>query len=127
MATRSAGHMTASASARHRPVNRARTIQAKGAGIVLSLRSLTQTAERWTQFRETIDQFGAECYSWVHLPKAAPLHNAIHLWPNLGCAPDPSSTEKLEPYRQRLFCGFINASRKRAAWFVVAMAIDIRL
>ena len=35
----------------------------KGAGIVLSLRALTQTVGRWTQFWEKIDQFGAECYS----------------------------------------------------------------
>jgi hypothetical protein len=34
----------------------------KGAGIVLSLRALTQTVGRWTQFWEKIDQFGAECY-----------------------------------------------------------------
>ncbi len=34
----------------------------KGAGIVLSLRALTQTAGRWTQFWQKIDQFGAECY-----------------------------------------------------------------
>jgi hypothetical protein len=33
----------------------------KGAGIVLSLRTLTQTAGRWTQFWHKIDQFGAEC------------------------------------------------------------------
>jgi hypothetical protein len=33
----------------------------KGAGIVLSLRALTQTAGRWTQFWHKIDQFGAEC------------------------------------------------------------------
>ncbi len=32
----------------------------KGAGIVLSLRALVQTAGRWTQFWEKIDQFGAE-------------------------------------------------------------------
>ena len=35
----------------------------KGAGIVLSLRALTQTVGRWTQFWEKIDQFGAECYA----------------------------------------------------------------
>jgi len=35
----------------------------KGAGIVLSLRALTQTVGRWTQFWEKIDQFWAECYS----------------------------------------------------------------
>ena len=34
----------------------------KGAGIVLSLRALTQTVGRWTQFWAKIDQFGAECY-----------------------------------------------------------------
>ena len=34
----------------------------KGAKIVLSLRALTQTAGRWAQFWEKIDQFGAECY-----------------------------------------------------------------
>jgi hypothetical protein len=34
----------------------------KGAGIVLSLRALTQTVGRWAQFWEKIDQFGAECY-----------------------------------------------------------------
>ncbi len=33
----------------------------KGAGIVLSLRALTQTAGRWKQFWEKINQFGAEC------------------------------------------------------------------
>ncbi|NEV64918.1 ISKra4 family transposase [Thiorhodococcus minor] len=32
-----------------------------GAKIVLSLRALTQTAGRWAQFWEKIDQFGAEC------------------------------------------------------------------
>jgi len=32
-----------------------------GAKIVLSLRALTQTAGRWTQFWRRIDQFGAEC------------------------------------------------------------------
>jgi hypothetical protein len=35
----------------------------KGAGIVLSLRALTHTVGRWTQFWEKIDQFGAECCS----------------------------------------------------------------
>lgn len=34
----------------------------KGAGIVLSLRALTQTTGRWAQFWDKIDQFGAECY-----------------------------------------------------------------
>ncbi|MBL8407296.1 MAG: ISKra4 family transposase [Candidatus Accumulibacter sp.] len=33
----------------------------KGAGIVLSLRALTHTVGRWTQFWQKIDQFGAEC------------------------------------------------------------------
>ncbi|MGA8008349.1 MAG: ISKra4 family transposase [Thiomonas sp.] len=33
----------------------------KGAKIVLSLRALTHTAGRWTQFWHKIDQFGAEC------------------------------------------------------------------
>jgi hypothetical protein len=33
----------------------------KGAKIVLSLRALTHTAGRWTQFWQKIDQFGAEC------------------------------------------------------------------
>ena len=33
----------------------------KGAGIVLSLRALTQTVGRWAQFWQKIDQFGAEC------------------------------------------------------------------
>lgn len=33
----------------------------KGAGIVLSLRALTQTTGRWEQFWQKIDQFGAEC------------------------------------------------------------------
>ena len=33
----------------------------KGAGIVLSLRALTQTDGRWAQFWSKIDQFGAEC------------------------------------------------------------------
>jgi hypothetical protein len=32
-----------------------------GAKIVLSLRALTQTPGRWTQFWQRIDQFGAEC------------------------------------------------------------------
>jgi hypothetical protein len=32
-----------------------------GAKIVLSLRALTQTAGRWAQFWQRIDQFGAEC------------------------------------------------------------------
>jgi hypothetical protein len=32
-----------------------------GAKIVLSLRALTQTTGRWTQFWQRIDQFGAEC------------------------------------------------------------------
>ncbi|WP_296900339.1 ISKra4 family transposase [Thiohalocapsa sp.] len=32
-----------------------------GAKIVLSLRALTNTAGRWTQFWQKIDQFGAEC------------------------------------------------------------------
>ncbi len=32
----------------------------KGANIVLILRALTQTAGRWTQFWQKIDQFGAE-------------------------------------------------------------------
>jgi hypothetical protein len=34
----------------------------KGAKIVLSLRALTQTVGRWTQFWQRIDQFGAECF-----------------------------------------------------------------
>jgi len=34
----------------------------KGAGIVLSLRALTHTVGRWTQFWQKIDQFGAECF-----------------------------------------------------------------
>jgi hypothetical protein len=33
----------------------------KGAGIVLSLRALTHTVGRWTQFWQKIDQFGAQC------------------------------------------------------------------
>lgn len=33
----------------------------KGAGIVLSLRALTHTVGRWTQFWQKIDRFGAEC------------------------------------------------------------------
>ena len=33
----------------------------KGAKIVLSLRALTHTVGRWTQFWQKIDQFGAEC------------------------------------------------------------------
>ena len=32
-----------------------------GAKIVLSLRALTNTVGRWTQFWQKIDQFGAEC------------------------------------------------------------------
>jgi hypothetical protein len=36
--------------------------KAKGARIVLSLRALTNTAGRWTQFWQKIDQFGAECF-----------------------------------------------------------------
>jgi len=35
----------------------------KGAGIVLSLRALTQTVGRWTQFWRKIDRFVAECDS----------------------------------------------------------------
>ena len=35
--------------------------KSKGAGIVLSLRALTHTVGRWTQFWQKIDQFGAEC------------------------------------------------------------------
>lgn len=34
----------------------------KGAGIVLSLRALTQTPGRWQQFWQKIDQFGAACF-----------------------------------------------------------------
>jgi len=34
----------------------------KGAKIVLSLRALTNTLGRWTQFWQKIDQFGAECF-----------------------------------------------------------------
>jgi hypothetical protein len=34
----------------------------KGAKIVLSLRSLTNTVGRWTQFWQKIDQYGAECF-----------------------------------------------------------------
>jgi hypothetical protein len=36
----------------------------KGAkiAIVLSLRALTNTAGRWAQFWQKIDQFGAECF-----------------------------------------------------------------
>jgi hypothetical protein len=34
----------------------------KGAKIVLSLRALTNTVGRWTQFWQKIDQFGAECF-----------------------------------------------------------------
>jgi hypothetical protein len=34
----------------------------KGAKIILSLRSLANTAGRWTQFWQKIDQFGVECY-----------------------------------------------------------------
>jgi hypothetical protein len=33
-----------------------------GAKVVLSLRALTHTVGRWTQFWQTIDQFGAECF-----------------------------------------------------------------
>jgi hypothetical protein len=33
----------------------------KGAKLVLSLRALTYTVGRWTQFWQKIDQFGAEC------------------------------------------------------------------
>ena len=33
----------------------------KGARVVLSLRALTNTAGRWTQFWQKIDQFGVEC------------------------------------------------------------------
>jgi hypothetical protein len=33
----------------------------KGAKIVLSLRALTHSVGRWTQFWQKIDQFGAEC------------------------------------------------------------------
>lgn len=33
----------------------------RGAKVVLSLRALTNTAGRWSQFWEKIDQFGAEC------------------------------------------------------------------
>jgi hypothetical protein len=33
-----------------------------GARIVLSLRALTHTAGRWTQFWQKVDQFGAECF-----------------------------------------------------------------
>jgi len=33
-----------------------------GARIILSLRSLANTAGRWTQFWQKIDQFGVECY-----------------------------------------------------------------
>jgi hypothetical protein len=36
--------------------------KAKGAKLVLSLRALTNTASRWTQFWQKIDQFGAECF-----------------------------------------------------------------
>jgi hypothetical protein len=35
--------------------------KSKGARIVLSLRALTHTVGRWTQFWQKIDQFGAEC------------------------------------------------------------------
>jgi hypothetical protein len=35
--------------------------KSKGAKIVLSLRALTHTVGRWTQFWQKIDQFGAEC------------------------------------------------------------------
>ena len=34
----------------------------KGARIILSLRSLANTAGRWAQFWQKIDQFGAECF-----------------------------------------------------------------
>jgi hypothetical protein len=34
----------------------------KGAKIVLSLRALTNTVGRWSQFCQKIDQFGAECF-----------------------------------------------------------------
>jgi hypothetical protein len=34
----------------------------KGAKIVRSLRALTRTAGRWTQFWQKIDQFAAECF-----------------------------------------------------------------
>jgi len=33
----------------------------KGTKIVFSLRALTRTVGRWTQFWQKIDQFGAEC------------------------------------------------------------------
>jgi hypothetical protein len=33
----------------------------KGAKIILSLRSLVNTAGRWAQFWQKIDQFGSEC------------------------------------------------------------------
>jgi hypothetical protein len=33
-----------------------------GATIILSLRSLANTAGRWNQFWQKIDQSGAECY-----------------------------------------------------------------
>jgi len=36
--------------------------KSKGARIILSLRSLANTAGRWAQFWQKIDQFGAECF-----------------------------------------------------------------
>ena len=35
----------------------------QGAGIILSLRSLVQSGDRWEQFWNNIDQYGAKCYS----------------------------------------------------------------
>jgi hypothetical protein len=46
--------------------------KSKGAKIVLSLRALTHTIGRRTQFWQKIDQFGAECYCRLHYGKAGP-------------------------------------------------------
>jgi len=46
----------------------------KGAKIVLRLRALTRTTGRWAQFRQKIDQFGAECYGQAHYSEAAPMN-----------------------------------------------------
>jgi len=43
----------------------------KGAKIVLSLRALTNTVGRWTQFWQRIDQFGAACFGRRHYCEAA--------------------------------------------------------
>jgi hypothetical protein len=44
-----------------------------GVRVVVSLRELTHTVGRWTQFRDKIDQLEAKCFGYEHYPEASTL------------------------------------------------------